>query len=77
MSPTPSSCAICVAFIVGAPTYEPLGRDDAMVAICAKCSFVPPPRKLGRPRNKHASAAALRNRAYYARSKRQKPVSTF
>lgn len=32
------TCAICARSSTGVPTREPLGRDDAMVDVCASCS---------------------------------------
>lgn len=32
-------CATCLAYIDGEPNYEPLGRDDAVVALCNRCAF--------------------------------------
>jgi hypothetical protein len=43
VTPTPKSfCAICGDDIVGVPRREPLGRDDAMVAVCDDCATEAP-----------------------------------
>ena len=35
-------CAICIADIVGEPVFEPLGKDDALVAVCHRCAGTKP-----------------------------------
>ena len=36
-----SFCALCTADILGAPYREPLGRNDALVDVCASCATEP------------------------------------
>lgn len=35
----PRTCAVCIGDIVGQTRYEPIGRDDAMVAVCSRCAL--------------------------------------
>jgi hypothetical protein len=37
------SCAVCVSPIDGDALYEPIGRDDALVPVCARCARDPVP----------------------------------
>jgi len=40
-------CSICCDTITGVPNLEPLGRDNAMVAVCNDCSTAKPTTRLG------------------------------
>ena len=49
MNPRPvkPTCAICAAEIAGAPRLEPLGKHDAMVAVCDACATEHPRERHG------------------------------
>ncbi len=36
-------CAVCVRTIKGAPRMEPIGKNDALVAVCEDCATVEVP----------------------------------